>query len=500
NRGLFLQLLALRIATGVYNTARGQLSVPCAPSTKFSEQPPSVNAIVCSYYSGASSAGPEYAVLLSPKDGAQFILPREGASNGSGVRVRPVSVVGGPDSINLNLVVISRGPDPYDTALDAAKHLAKATGAQPDDVRTYMLPLMDCVHRMRYDASIAAASAPDKEKPTAFVCPAAATAAALEQQLHEGFLVQEGPGCPAKPLLQAPGLRLCPGMSAPLGFRYSGRSVVYGKATGHVLAVMDTAAALKMAPAAGLRSAASSGSFARAVSLGLDSPAGVSAAASSASASTSAAPSPAMSRCNSAGAALSDVAVLEPLGTAAASSAALAGADAAAGGGSPPPSSAAMAAAPSAVPVTSLSGRSIIAAPIIQVVASTGAAAGTTTVQAAGAAAPAVPARRSSSSLSPFANDMSDMETKRVASSFATPTGAAAQALTSFALVGVKAAGRREGAIRCCRIMPAAALASSTTLAESPSTSRGAASAAGGSGSGGLGLVVQVELTAPFAA
>ncbi|KXZ55821.1 hypothetical protein GPECTOR_2g1372 [Gonium pectorale] len=279
----------------------------------------------------------------------------------------------------------------------------------------------------------------------------ATAAAALEDHLREGILVQAGLDCPAKPLLQAPVLRPCQGMAAPLGIRYSGMSVVYGAATGHVLAVMDTANALRMAPAAAMRSSAggmlpSAGSFGGlpggekgASAGGAESPAGVSAGISAA---TSAAPSPPFSRASSCGAALADAAV---------------------GVSAQEPTAADMvpamlqpqmtaAAAPAPQPLLSLSGRSITAAPIIQVVAA--------------------PASTSTNAASP--------------QSASVPTTAPAQVLASFGILGVKTTSGRDGAVRCCRIMPASALSAASGAAEP---------AAGVGKPSGLGLAVQVEVS-----
>ncbi|GLC44533.1 hypothetical protein PLESTB_000063200 [Pleodorina starrii] len=326
-------MVAGHVMTGVYDSVRRALMIPCPVSAKLSDQPESVNALVCSCYPTVG-AEPEYVVLLAAANGATVLLPREGASNASDIRVRPRLASDEASSADGSVVALARGPDPYATLLDATRVLADKTGVAHKNVYSHVLPLLDAVNRLRFDTSLKAAKANGKLSSTASLT------SVLEQQLHEGILVQAGPGCPAKPLLQAPGLRMCQGMSAPLGVRYSGMSVVYGGATGHVLAVMDTASALKMAPGGVVRP------------LGLISPGRVpgdaespSAVSAGASAATSAAQSPSMSRSNSS---CGDAVPLESVTSLAAS----------------PP------AAASRMPPGVLSGlttRSITAAPIIQV-------------------------------------------------------------------------------------------------------------------------------------
>ncbi|GIL54116.1 hypothetical protein Vafri_9659 [Volvox africanus] len=259
------------------------------------------------------------------------------------------------------------------------------TGARYKDVHAYARPLLDGANRLRFDASLT--------KSSGKVSSSVSLKAALEQQLHEGILVQAAPGCPAKPLLQAPGLRVCQGTLASLGLRYSGMSVVYGTATGHILAIMETTAALTMAPVGILHSLGPTAVAGHPFS-DTDSPSAVSAVAS---VTTSATPSPVLSRANSSN---GDSAAVD-------TSISLV------------PSTPA-----SPKPLVS-SGRSITTAPIIQVL-------GAASIDAAAPSRDGVAV--------PF-----------------TPTGVSAHVLASFALLGFRTAGGRLGAVRCCRIMPASA-------------------------------------------
>lgn len=242
----------------------------------------------------------------------------------------------------------------------------------------------------------------------------------------------------------------------PLGVRYSGLSVVYGAATDNVLSVIDSATALKMAPAAAAR-AASVGGAASSVADADATPAGV-------SSNSSATPTPPFSRSNSGAALGSDTGAV----TAAAAAAAVTGRSS-------------LSACPSMTcfqpqpqpPALALSGRSITAAPIVNIVA---------------AGSPSLSPCPSLGS-SPTATD----------SVFATPTGARARVMASFALVGIKmqagAAATRDTAVRACRVLPSAAVASERQGSLSgASDDEGAGAGAAAVPPGGLGVALQVEV------
>ncbi|EFJ46078.1 hypothetical protein VOLCADRAFT_93617 [Volvox carteri f. nagariensis] len=414
-------LVAGQVLTGVYDPARRHLTVPCTVSSKLYDQPEAVKALVCRCYTIVGAAT-EFVALLAAEGGATILLPREGASNASEIRVRADTADDEVAVTAENSVAFAHGPDPYIALQDAVRLLAKKAGAQFKDVQAYVLPVLDAANRLRFDAPLAPL------KSSAMLSSSASLTAMLEQQLHEGILVQAGPGCPAKPLLQAPCLRVCQG----LGLRYSGMSVVYGTATGQVLAVMETAAALKMAPVGGLRPWGSTVSLGRLCS-GADSPSAVSAGASAATSTT---PSPNLSRANSSHGDAAVVDALESLTI------------------NPP-----VASTPRPTTLV-LSGRSITAAPIINVQAAAPLASGN-------------------------CNDGS--RAGGLVASSTTPTGAPAQVLASFALLGFKTAGGRIAAVQRCRIMPAAAVLS--TLARPDETAAATASVLG------LGIVIQVEVS-----
>ncbi|GLI68436.1 hypothetical protein VaNZ11_012852 [Volvox africanus] len=393
-------IVAGYVLAGVYDTARRHLTVPCSASSKLSDQPESVSALVCR--SVGVGVSPEYIALLAAENGATIILPREGALNASEVRIRPRLPDNGSSGVAGNSVVIARGADPYTALLNAVQLLVDHTGAHHKDVHAYALPLLDGASCLRLDESAMSLKSSGK------VSSSVSLKAALEQQLHEGILVQAAPGCPTKPLLQAPGLRVCQGTLASLGLRYSGMSVVYGTATGHILAVMETRAALKMAPVGMLHSLGHNAVAGR-PSSDTDSPSAVSAGAS---VTTSATPSPVLSRANSSN---GDAAAVDASTSLAPSS-------------------------PVSITRSNplvLSGRSITTAPVIQVL---------------GAASIDIAAPSHDGVAVPF-----------------TSTGVPAHVLASFALLGFRTAGGRVGAVRCCRIMPASA-ALSATMASNEAT------------------------------
>ncbi|GIL90121.1 hypothetical protein Vretimale_13925 [Volvox reticuliferus] len=262
------------------------------------------------------------------------------------------------------------------------------TGAHLEAVHAYALPLLD--------ASLMPMKSSRK------VSSSVSLKAALEQQLHQGILVQAAPGCPARPLLPAPGVCICQGTTGSLGLRYSGMSVVYGTATGQILAVLETTAALKMAPVGVLHSLGPTAVVGRPFS-DADSPSSVSAGTS---VTTSATPSPVMSRANSNNGDTTAMDASTSLVT------------------STPVS------VTRAIPMM-LSGRSITTASIIQV-------------------------------LEAALTDTAAPNHDGIAVLF-TPSRVPARVLASFGLLGFRTAGGRVGAVRCCRIMPASVVLSETT-------------------------------------
>ncbi|KAG2447387.1 hypothetical protein HYH02_007715 [Chlamydomonas schloesseri] len=431
---------------GVYDPVRHHLYVANAEggcSSRLWSLPES-HALLCQTESG------DWKVLLVPEGGATLIPPRENSGNPSEIRARP------PPPGGSAVVAHARGNDPYTTLLAAANFLAEQTGATPASMRTYILPLLDVVNRIRFNSELAAL-------PKSCILTAGTSLTVqLEQSLLEGITVQAGPGCAPKPLLQAPTLRISEGAAMPLGVRYSGLSVVYGAATDNVLSVIDSATALKMAPAAAAR-AASAGSAASAA-LGSGTP-DADATPAGVSSNSSATPTPPISRSNSGAA----------LGNGSASAAATA----AVGGRSSLsacPSMATFQPAPQP-PALALSGRSITAAPIINIIVA------------------------GSPTLSPCPSFGGSLSSSGADGSFGTPTGARARVMASFALVGIKtqasAAAGRDTAVRACRVMPSVVAVGEpggSLSGASDDEGAGGAAAAAQAPAGGLGLALQVEV------
>ncbi|KAG2434265.1 hypothetical protein HXX76_007990 [Chlamydomonas incerta] len=420
---------------GVYDPVRHHLYVANSEGGRLSTLP-EAHALVCQTEAG------DWKVLLVPEGGTTLLPPREGSENPSEIRARP------PPPGGSGVVAHARGSDPYITLLAAANFLAEQTGATPASMRTYILPLLDVVNRIRFNSELAALPK------TCIATAGTSLTVMLEQSLLEGITVQAGPGCPPKPLLQAPTLRITEGAAVPLGVRYSGLSVVYGAATDNVLSVIDSATALKMAPAAAAR-AASAGGGASSAGGAADAdatPAGV-------SSNSSATATPPFSRSNSGAALGGDSATTAAAAVAGRSSL------------SACPSMSSFQPQPQP-PALALTGRSITAAPIVNIVAA------------------------GSPSLSPcpsFGGGVTGTD----GAVFGTPTGARARVMASFALVGIKmrpgAAASRDTAVRACRVMPSAA-----AMAEPHGSLSGSSDDEGAGAAtvpvGGLGLALQVEV------
>ncbi|KAG2491912.1 hypothetical protein HYH03_009860 [Edaphochlamys debaryana] len=435
---LLSELNITSAVAGLYDASRQHLT-PTAWTSSLSALPEEVHALA------GLTADSEFVAWVSPASGPILVLPR---GVDSAIRVKPSST-----SDASNVVAFARGPSKYSALMDAVTSLAAATGVSASDMRSYALPLLDYINRSAFNeerspSTLGAKSPSSAAADKAGSNPATAAAVqALEAHLYSSVLVQEGHDTPAKPLTQAPMLRSCLGMAQPLRVCYSGMAVVYGTATNHVLAVMDTPSALRMAPSSGMRissGGAPLGSLARALSIsaaaGNESPAGVSAGVSTAS-SGSATPTGAgrLSRTNS-----------------------TAGSGSGTASGEAPAEAAAVAAA---APTLSLAGRSIVAAPIIQIVAGQDAALSNAASASEGAAAP-----------------------------LATATTAPARVLASFGIVGVK--GRGLPTVGFCRVMPASALAAAAAAA---ATAASADSDAAPSVASALGVALEVEVTAASA-
>jgi hypothetical protein len=72
---LYLQVLvAGQVLSGVYEPARRHLIIPCDVSSKLSDHPQDVSALVCSCDSNLGTGG--FLVLLTAEDGATLVIPR----------------------------------------------------------------------------------------------------------------------------------------------------------------------------------------------------------------------------------------------------------------------------------------------------------------------------------------------------------------------------------------------------------------------------------------